>query len=44
MVQLHELKILILMNADILDTALDLIEKELFRLVMDLVKTVKFLE
>ena len=40
MVQLHELKILILMNADILDMALDLIEKELFRLVMDLVKTV----
>ena len=29
MVQLHELKILILMNADILDMALDLIEKEL---------------
>ena len=29
MVQLHELKILIFMNADILDMALDLIEKEL---------------
>ena len=29
MVQLHELKILILMNVDILDMALDLIEKEL---------------
>ena len=29
MVHLHELKILILMNADILDMALDLIEKEL---------------